>query len=29
MPPKKEMEAKLHQLLIEARERIERNKQIE
>jgi predicted nuclease of restriction endonuclease-like (RecB) superfamily len=26
MPPKKEMEAKLHQLLVEAKERIERNK---
>lgn len=28
MPPKKELEQKLHQLLIEARKRIERNKQI-
>jgi predicted nuclease of restriction endonuclease-like (RecB) superfamily len=28
MPPKKELEAKLHQLLLEAKERIERNKQI-
>lgn len=28
MPPKKEMEAKLHQLLIEARERIERKKEL-
>jgi predicted nuclease of restriction endonuclease-like (RecB) superfamily len=26
MPPKKELEAKLHQLLVEAKERIERNK---
>ncbi len=29
MPPKKELEAKLHQLLINARERIERNKKLE
>ena len=28
MPPKEELEAKLHQLLIETRERIERNKRI-
>jgi hypothetical protein len=28
MPPKVELQAKLHQLLIEARERIERNKRI-
>jgi predicted nuclease of restriction endonuclease-like (RecB) superfamily len=28
MPPKKQLEAKLHQLLLEAKERIERNKQI-
>jgi hypothetical protein len=28
MPPKKEMEAKLHQLLIEAREKIERKKEL-
>ena len=26
MPPKQELEAKLHQLLMEAKERIERNK---
>ncbi len=29
MPPKKKLEAKLHQLMIEAKERIERNKKIE
>jgi hypothetical protein len=29
MPAKEELEAKLHQLMIEARERIERNKRIE
>jgi predicted nuclease of restriction endonuclease-like (RecB) superfamily len=28
MPPKKELEAKLHQLILEAKERIERNKRI-
>ena len=29
MPPKEELEAKLHQLLVEAKERIERNKHLE
>ena len=29
MPPKEELEAKLHQLLVEAKERIERNKRLE
>ncbi len=29
MPPKEELEAKLHQLLIEAKERIERNKRLD
>lgn len=29
MPPKEELEAKLHQLLLEAKDRIERNKRIE
>ena len=29
MPPKEELEAKLHQLLIETKERIARNKSIE
>jgi hypothetical protein len=29
MPPKLELEAKLHQLLMDAKERIERNKRME